>query len=100
MGRFIAVDCDDDVARIHDSETGDWADVEFHGKSASEMAWACAHQWNIMIERRDEEFEEWYKLEAPLFSLAKLGIRDLVNDPCRCGHYEPGVDQLCRWCQS
>ncbi len=58
--RFIAVECEDGVARIHDSETGDFAEIEFHGPNAFDIAWGCARQWNKMIALRDEEMEDWF----------------------------------------
>ena len=60
MGRFIAVECDDEKARIHDEETGDWARISFSGPNAYHMAWGCARQWNYMIDKRNEKWEEWF----------------------------------------
>lgn len=63
MGRFIAVECDDGKARIHDSETGDWARITFAGPNAFDMAWGCARQWNYMLEKQAEAMDEWVKGE-------------------------------------
>lgn len=59
MSRWIAVECDDGVSRIHDSETGEWAHITFGGDNSFDVAWGCAHVWNQMYEAHAEAMDEW-----------------------------------------
>ena len=62
MSRFIAVECDDDVSRIHDAHTGTWARLSFMGPQAFAMATGCARKWNEIWDAQAAKMDEWLDL--------------------------------------
>ncbi len=62
MGRFIAVQGDDGISRIHDEETGEFLKIEFHDPGGFDCAWGCAKFWNHLVDARDKAMEDWFKL--------------------------------------